>query len=94
VHPGWKLRFEIGGCGAATDAFPAEAGATGMVLRLDRGRPVGARLPAKTAWQSTDSSQAECIRQQAGAYSRLHSASKTSADGEIGVSRDWTRSVM
>jgi hypothetical protein len=51
-------------------------------------------LPAKTACQSTDSSQAECVRQQAGSYSRLHSASKASADGEIGVSRDWTLSVM
>jgi hypothetical protein len=36
----------------------------------------------------------ECIRQQAGSYSRLHSASETNADGEIGVSREWTRSVL
>ena len=36
----------------------------------------------------------KCVRQQAGSYSRLHSASETNADGEIGVSREWTRSVL
>jgi hypothetical protein len=72
----WTLRFEIGVCGTATNAFPAEAGPTGMVLRLGRDRPVGARLPAKAACQSTDSSQAECVRQQADACSNRRSGAE------------------
>jgi len=56
--------------------------------------PVGAGLLANTVGLAGRWRLTECVRQQAGSYSRLHSASETNADGEIGVSREWTRSVM
>jgi hypothetical protein len=42
-------------------------------------------LLANRLCQATDSNLAHRARQQAGSYSRLHSASKACADGEIGV---------
>ncbi|KGF65872.1 hypothetical protein LT42_08170 [Pseudomonas lutea] len=58
------------------------------------GDPVGAGLLANTVGLAGRWRLTKCVRQQAGSYSRLHSASETNADGEIGVSREWTRSVL
>jgi hypothetical protein len=56
--------------------------------------PVGAGLLANAVDMAGRWRLNKCFRQQAGSYSRLHSASETNADGEIGVSRKWTRSVL
>ena len=56
--------------------------------------PVGAGLLANAVDMAGRWRLTKCVRQQAGSYSRLHSASETNADGEIGVSREWTRSVL
>ena len=56
--------------------------------------PVGAGLLGNAVGLAGRWWLAKCFRQQTGSYSRLHSASETRADGEVGVSREWTQSVL